>query len=135
MQLTFNCIDLFAGLEVAIMKRLGPVCDSELSKCIQALIDGDEEAYNQMSAEYLANLTQSQNGNDNFKLDKINIRKELKTKALIQHTILSAMINRRRRYSARIDQGDFKSTTFIASMPIPPTMMKGGLHHATEAGV
>lgn len=135
MHFTLNCVDLFAGLEAALVKHLGPVCNSELSKLVQMLIGGDEEAYNQMHAEYLANLTQSQNGNDNFKLDKINIRKELKTKALIQLTILSAMINRRRRYSARIDQGDFKSTTFIASMPIPPTLMKGGLHHATEAGV
>jgi len=78
---TINSVELFAGLEAAIMKHLGPVCNSELSKRIQALIDGDKEAYNQMDAEYLANLTQRQNGNDNFKLDKINIRKELKNKS------------------------------------------------------
>lgn len=132
MRLTINCADLFAGIGGL---TLGPVCDSELIKRIQALISGAEDEYNQMTAEYLANLTQRQNSKDNFKLDKINVRKELKKRALIQQTILSAMINRRRRYSARIDQGDFKSTTFIASMPIPPTLMKGGLHHATEAGV
>lgn len=135
MQFTINCSDLFSGLEAFILQHIGPVCDEEFHKRIQALIEGDTELYNQMVAEHLADLNHEGNGNDNLVLGKINIRKELKTKALIQLMRISAMLNRRKRYSARISQGDFKSTTFTASMPVPPTMMKGGLHHTAKVGV
>lgn len=139
MKFSITACDLFAGVGELAM-RFALIRDEEfyqrIEALIQAIFDGDAETYSQLKNEKFANLTRNHNKGNHFELDWNNVYKEIKLRAFEQRIKITAFLKRRHGCSERISQGDFKSTSFIACIPVPPTMMmKGGLYHTAEVGV
>ena len=135
MRFSIGFCDLCAGFG-ELRAIFAPAYDDELIKRIQALLDGDEGTYLQLKAKQYANFCRNYRNQENFTINWGDSLKAIKVRSIEQRVKITAFLNRRHKQSARISQGDFKSTSFTACMPVPPTMiMKGGLYHTAEAEV
>ena len=135
MTFTFNISKISEAIDKAF-ELLAPLDNDEFNKRIQAMINGDEETYRTMLEYYYANLNHGQCNKYAYTFDLKKYREDIKAKAVEEQIKITAFLNRRHRHASRISQGDFKSTSFIACMPVPPTMMmEGGLYHTAKVGV